>query len=398
MINLQDYTYALPPERIALYPCKDRTQARLLIYQNQHIKENIFARIGAYLQPGDQLILNDTAVMAARLHFPAPLSEKDVEIFCLAPQSAEACARLRNPDLHQITLPCLVRGVKKIKQPLTRTFDAHHTLTLHLGNPSGNGIYEISFNWTGQYCFADVLDICGALPLPPYIRRRVEKQDEQDYQSVYARHTGSVAAPTAGLHFSRTLLNALRRQNISAESLTLHISADTFKPIQVADVRTHPMHGEWFSVSKQTLSHISRAERRIAVGTTSLRTLESLYCLGLKKYLYPHLSIAHLEQWEAYEWSKKLQFNEAIEVLLNHMDRNHQETFTARTHLLICPGYTITSVKGLITNFHQPHSTLLLLVAAFVGSDDWRRIYDYALHKDFKFLSYGDASLLFAPS
>lgn len=397
MINLQDYTYDLSPERIALYPCKDRTQARLLIYQNQHIKENTFARIGTYLQPGDQLILNDTAVMAARLHFPAPFSEKGVEIFCLAPQSAEACVRLRNPDLNQMRLPCLVRGAKKIKQPLTRTFGTQDTLTLYLECPSGNGMYEVLFNWTGKYCFADVLEICGTLPLPPYIRRPVETQDRQAYQSVYAQHTGSVAAPTAGLHFSRALLNALHRQNICTAALTLHISADTFKPVQVTNLRAHPMHGEWFSVSKQTLSQLIRAQRRIAVGTTSLRTLESLYCLGLKKYLYPHSSPAHLEQWEAYDWTKRLTYKEALEVLLNHMDREHLEVFTARTHLLISPGYTITSVKGLITNFHQPHSTLLLLVAAFVGPE-WRRIYDYARNKDFKFLSYGDASLLFAPS
>lgn len=402
-IYIADYNYDLPDERIAKYPIPQRDHSKLLVYRDGQVSEDRFFNVGDYIAPDSLLIYNNTRVIQARLEFHKPTGAR-VEVFCLEPLA---------PHDYQLSLSsttgcmwkCMVGNAKKwreeaISQELTINgrpirFSAHKEQTL--GNT-----YAVRFEWDGEkVSFAEILDAIGELPIPPYLNRKTEESDKTTYQTVYSRIKGSVAAPTAGLHFTESVLNDLRSRGIETDEVTLHVGAGTFLPVKTADANEHTMHSEIIAVPKSTIEHIQRKLSKIvAVGTTSMRTLESLYFIGCQ---LRHLDIStsqdieiHVDQFEPYEpraKSQELSAKEALQAILDYLDATGQDTLHAATQIMIKPGYTFHVVDQLITNFHQPQSTLLLLVSAFVGGD-WRTIYDYALSHDFRFLSYGDSSIL----
>lgn len=402
-IYIADYNYDLPDERIAKYPIPQRDHSKLLVYHDGQVSEDRFFNVGDYIAPDSLLIYNNTRVIQARLEFHKPTGAR-VEVFCLEPLA---------PHDHQLSLSsttgcmwkCMVGNAKKwreeaISQELAINgqsvrFSAHKEQTL--GNT-----YAVRFEWDGEkVSFAEILDAIGELPIPPYLNRKTEESDKTTYQTVYSRIKGSVAAPTAGLHFTESVLNDLRSRGIETDEVTLHVGAGTFLPVKTADANEHTMHSEIIAVPKSTIEHIQRKLSKIvAVGTTSMRTLESLYFIGCQ---LRHLDMStsqdieiHVDQFEPYEpraKSQELSAKEALQAILDYLDATGQDTLHAATQIMIKPGYTFHVVDQLITNFHQPQSTLLLLVSAFVGGD-WRTIYDYALSHDFRFLSYGDSSIL----
>ena len=402
-IYIADYNYDLPDERIAKYPIPQRDHSKLLVYRDGQVSEDRFFNVGDYIAPDSLLIYNNTRVIQARLEFHKPTGAR-VEVFCLEPLA---------PHDYQLSLSsttgcmwkCMVGNAKKwreeaISQELTINgrpirFSAHKEQTL--GNT-----YAVRFEWDGEkVSFAEILDAIGELPIPPYLNRKTEESDKTTYQTVYSRIKGSVAAPTAGLHFTESVLNDLRSRGIETDEVTLHVGAGTFLPVKTADANEHTMHSEIIAVPKSTIEHIQRKLSKIvAVGTTSMRTLESLYFIGCQ---LRHLDIStsqdieiHVDQFEPYEevQSDKVQSTkEALQAIWDYLEVTGQDTLHAATQIMIKPGYTFHVVDQLITNFHQPQSTLLLLVSAFVGGD-WRTIYDYALSHDFRFLSYGDSSIL----
>lgn len=402
-IYIADYNYDLPDERIAKYPIPQRDHSKLLVYRDGQVSEDRFFNVADYIAPDSLLIYNNTRVIQARLEFHKPTGAR-VEVFCLEPLA---------PHDYQLSLSsttgcmwkCMVGNAKKwreeaISQELTINgrpirFSAHKEQTL--GNT-----YAVRFEWDGEkVSFAEILDAIGELPIPPYLNRKTEESDKTTYQTVYSRIKGSVAAPTAGLHFTESVLNDLRSRGIETDEVTLHVGAGTFLPVKTADANEHTMHSEIIAVPKSTIKHIQRKLSKIvAVGTTSMRTLESLYFIGCQ---LRHLDIStsqdieiHVDQFEPYEpraKSQEVSAKEALQAILDYLDATGQDTLHAATQIMIKPGYTFHVVDQLITNFHQPQSTLLLLVSAFVGGD-WRTIYDYALSHDFRFLSYGDSSIL----
>jgi S-adenosylmethionine:tRNA ribosyltransferase-isomerase len=400
ILSIKDFTYSLPQERIANYPLADRDASKLLIYKDGHISEDIFRNIAHHIPAESLLVLNDTKVVEARLLFKKPTGGV-IEIFCLEPH-------LQYPDIttalsqHENVLwQCLIGGASKWKhgQVLEKKFSAHEkelVLQARYKEKTGDSfIIELSWN-DSSLSFAEVLHLSGAVPLPPYIKREAEKSDSERYQTVFAHYDGSVAAPTAGLHFTQQIFEKLKEKNVYQEFVTLHVGAGTFKPVKTEKMKEHEMHAEYFTVSATTIqSLINHLDKKIvAAGTTSLRTLESLYWLGVKRAMGNGQPAKELIQWEAYDLEEKnIPVKEALECLLAEMKKNKKQTFTARTQIIIAPGYKFKIVNGLVTNFHLPQSTLLLLVAAFTGSD-WKKIYKYALENDFRFLSYGDGSLL----
>ena len=402
-IYIADYNYDLPDERIAKYPIPQRDHSKLLVYRDGQVSEDRFFNVGDYIAPDSLLIYNNTRVIQARLEFRKPTGAR-IEVFCLEPLA---------PHDYQLSLSsttgcmwkCMVGNAKKwreeaISQELTINgrpirFSAHKEQTL--GNT-----YAVRFEWDGEkVSFAEILDAIGELPIPPYLNRKTEESDKTTYQTVYSRIKGSVAAPTAGLHFTESVLNDLRSRGIETDEVTLHVGAGTFLPVKTADANEHTMHSEIIAVPKSTIEHIQRKLSKIvAVGTTSMRTLESLYFIGCQ---LRHLDIStsqdieiHVDQFEPYEevQSDKVQSTkEALQAIWDYLEATGQDTLHAETQIMIKPGYTFHIVDQLITNFHQPQSTLLLLVSAFVNGD-WHTIYDYALSHDFRFLSYGDSSIL----
>lgn len=402
-IYIADYNYDLPDERIAKYPIPQRDHSKLLVYRDGQVSEDRFFNVGDYIAPDSLLIYNNTRVIQARLEFHKPTGAR-VEVFCLEPLAPHDY-QLSLSSTTGCTWKCMVGNAKKwreeaISQELTINgrpirFSAHKEQTL--GNT-----YAVRFEWDGEkVSFAEILDAIGELPIPPYLNRKTEESDKTTYQTVYSRIKGSVAAPTAGLHFTESVLNDLRSRGIETDEVTLHVGAGTFLPVKTADANEHTMHSEIIAVPKSTIEHIQRKLSKIvAVGTTSMRTLESLYFIGCQ---LRHLDIStsqdieiHVDQFEPYEpraKSQELSAKEALQAILEYLDATGQDTLHAATQIMIKPGYTFHVVDQLITNFHQPQSTLLLLVSAFVGGD-WRTIYNYALSHDFRFLSYGDSSIL----
>ncbi|MDR2118758.1 MAG: S-adenosylmethionine:tRNA ribosyltransferase-isomerase [Tannerellaceae bacterium] len=399
-IRIDDFLYTLPDARIAKYPLFPRDESRLLLYRGGRIAEAPFRRLPDCLPPQAMLVFNNTRVIRARMIFRKETGAR-IELFCLEPADpadyAQAFLQTRSCEWY-----CMAGNLKRWKDGvLLKTVDVDGTpvgLTAERLASCG-GTHRIRFAWDADGIpFGLLLEKAGVLPIPPYLHRETEEADLDSYQTVYARVKGSVAAPTAGLHFTPEVLAALDAAGFVREELTLHVGAGTFKPVQTDTLEEHRMHTEYFSVSRQTVERIRSytAGRIVAVGTTSARTLESLYYAGLILSRHPEApdGLLTVPQWMPYDPdSRRLPADEALRHLLDYMDRNQSDSFTAATQIMIAPGYTFRIARGLITNFHQPRSTLLLLISAFVG-DDWRRIYDYALANNFRFLSYGDSSLL----
>lgn len=402
-IYIADYNYPLPDERIAKYPLAERDHSKLLVYRNGQVSEDRFYNVGDYIAPESLLIYNNTRVIQARLEFHKQSGAR-IEVFCLEPLAPHDY-QLSLGSTTGCTWKCMVGNAKKWKDgdAIHLTFDIgdlKYNLRAYREQTLGN-TFAVRFEWDGEnVSFAEILDAIGELPIPPYLNRKTEESDKTTYQTVYSRIKGSVAAPTAGLHFTDRVLTCLRERGIETDEVTLHVGAGTFLPVKTADANQHTMHTEIIAVPKSTIEHIiGKLGKIVAVGTTSMRTLESLYYIG-RKLSTPDFQLSaneeiHVGQFEPYEHTNDQlpTTNDALQSLLDWMDATGQETLHAETQIMIKPGYEFRVVDQLITNFHQPQSTLLLLVSAFVGGD-WRTIYDYALAHDFRFLSYGDSSIL----
>jgi S-adenosylmethionine:tRNA ribosyltransferase-isomerase len=391
-ILIADYTYALPDDRIARYPEAERDRSKLLYYNHGALAPYRFANLPNLLPDNALLVFNNTRVIPARMLFSKP-SGAVIEIFCLEPVSPanyEQCFGATGSCVWK----CTVGNLKRWKAPavLQKKVDVENTLTAEITGKYDDFLH-IKFTWTGGLPFTQVLEAGGVIPIPPYLKRETEAQDAVRYQTVYARHKGSVAAPTAGLHCPEELLKGLKcNDQIKLSEVTLHVGAGTFRPVKTDTIGAHVMHSEPFSVSRPMLEQLRQHTGPvIAVGTTSARTLESIYYLGVQ--CIEGKKPEQVAQWEPYGRTKEYELRHALAALIQYLDDNQLHTLYAATQILIAPPYRFKVVNGMITNFHQPQSTLLLLIAAFVGSD-WRRIYDYALTHDFRFLSYGDSSLL----
>lgn len=398
-IRIKDFNYELPNERIAKHPLKDRDQCKLLVYKQGEISNTVFNTLPTYLPEGALMIFNNTKVIQARLHFRKETGAK-IEIFCLEPAEPTDYA-LNFAANRKCSWYCLVGNSSKWKEgALKRDFHVKGR-TVEVSavrkGPHGAASFEVEFSWDdADVTFADLLDAIGEIPIPPYLNRQSEESDKTDYQTVYSKINGSVACPTAGLHFTDEVLADLDRHGIDREEVTLHVGAGTFKPVKSEEIEGHEMHSEYIVVHRHTIEKlIAHGGKAIAVGTTSVRTLESLYYIGVKLAGNPEATEEqlHIDQWMPYDHDYKLTVVEALQNILDYLNRNHTEALHTSTQIIIAPGYDYKIVQIMVTNFHQPQSTLLLLVSAFVKGD-WRRIYDYALAHDFRFLSYGDACLL----
>ncbi len=389
-IRISSYDYSLPDERIAKYPIRDRDLSNLLIYKKGRITETVFKRIPDILPPGSKLVFNDTKVIYARLLFQKTTGAR-IEIFCLEPVDPDDYEQSFQSG-PKVRWKCMIGNQKKWKTGiLHQNFNYKGEQITLYADLLHSGIVE--FRWVPtELSFSEILEIAGTIPIPPYLNRKAEKTDKNRYQTVYARKKGSVAAPTAGLHFTPGLLNELNSKGFKQSRITLHVGAGTFKPVSSETLEDHQMHTEHFSVKKKFLNElVNHKDPIIAVGTTTVRTLESLYWLGLKANQDDFKPV--IGQWEPYSHTPETNAKESFQNLLNYMEDRNLDQLEATTRIIIVPGYQFRLVNGLITNFHQPKSTLLLLIAAFLGQD-WKKVYDYALEHDFRFLSYGDSSLL----
>lgn len=398
-IAIEEYDYALPNERIAKFPLANRDESKLLVYKNDRFEESVFNRLPDYLADDTLLVFNNTKVIHARLFFRKETGSL-IEIFCLEPHDMAISSAFEQRQ-HSTWL-CFVGNNKKWKNGrLSRsiTIDGKDvTLTVDRKYAVSNA-WVVDFEWNdSEMSFAHIIEHFGVIPLPPYLNREAVDSDKQRYQTVYAKHEGSVAAPTAGLHFSTSVFDNLESKGIAKEFVTLHVGAGTFKPVDSATIGNHEMHIEKVEVSKQNIIHLLEyvSKTIIPVGTTSVRTLESVYWFGVKLGIDATIEQMHISQWEPYELADyALPAEDALHNVLDFMDRNAIDTLYGDTQLMIAPGYKYRLIKGIITNFHQPKSTLLLLVSALIG-DKWKEGYNYALQHDFRFLSYGD-SCLFMP-
>jgi S-adenosylmethionine:tRNA ribosyltransferase-isomerase len=402
-VQIKDFTYDLPNDRIAKYPLESRDLSKLLVYQNGNITEDIYKNLDQHISENALFIFNNSKVIQARLHFKNA-NGGNIEIFCLEPSGEDAEPSSAMIKKQSVAWECLIGRLDRWKedQICIKTNDC--TLQAEIVKRNGN-LFTVNFSWQPEdLCFAEVLEKVGNIPIPPYLKRESEAIDKSRYQTVYATQEGSVAAPTAGLHFTNDIFEKLNSKKALIDYVTLHVSAGTFKPVKSETLEGHDMHAEWIEVSKdsiqkliQQLSEHHSKKNIIAVGTTSMRTIESLYWMGVKAHQNMEVTIQDLEvkQWDAYELNQELSALDALNNLLVWLHKNKIEKIICKTQLLIVPTYKLRVVQALITNFHQPSSTLLLLVAAVVG-EDWKTIYDYALAHDFRFLSYGDGSLLFS--
>lgn len=400
-IRISEFNYPLPDERIAKFPLPVRDQSKLLLYRHGEVTEDIFTSLPDYLPANSLMIFNNTKVIQARLHFHKETGAL-IEVFCLEPVQPNDYALNFQQTEHAAWL-CMIGNLKKWKEGvLKREITVKGkplTLTAERGACHGTS-HWVDFRWSNpEITFADILEVFGELPIPPYLNRETQESDKETYQTVYSKIKGSVAAPTAGLHFTPRVLDALREKGVTLEELTLHVGAGTFKPVKSEEIEGHEMHTEYISVNRSTLEKLVAHEgKAIAVGTTSVRTLESLYHIGVTLLHNPNATEEdlHVKQWQPYETALETAATPAVDALqaiIAYLDLHHMETLHSSTQIIIAPGYEYRIVKAMVTNFHQPQSTLLLLVSAFLHGD-WRKIYDYALAHDFRFLSYGDSSLL----
>ena len=408
-ISIQDFDYTLPAEKIAKYPLQKRDESKLLIYNKGSIKENVFLNLADHLPENSLIIFNDTKVVEARLLFKKK-SGTIIEIFCLEPADNYADITTAMLQTKKVLWKCLVGNAKKWKEEilLKKIFLNKKEIEFAAKKISKqHDNFLIEFFWNDDtLSFAEVLHLAGVIPLPPYMNRDAEDEDALRYQTIYAQQNGSVAAPTAGLHFTNELFEKLSAKNIKKDFITLHVGAGTFKPVKSETIEEHEMHAEFFEVHIELIKKIIENidQSIIAVGTTTLRTLESLYWMGIKLHETSNvkrekkISIEDISihQWDAYELNaNEISVAEALNALLLWMKENNQTKLIAKTQIMIAPPYKLKIANALVTNFHQPKSTLLLLVAAVIG-DDWKKVYDYALQNNFRFLSYGDGCLFFA--
>lgn len=396
-IDINDYNYDLPNERIAKFPLEERSESKLLVYHNGSITESRFSCVADHLPDSAMLVFNNTRVVRARIVMHKPSGAR-IEVFCLEPHRPadyERAFAMRGES----EWSCVVGNLKKWKEgEVVINFEhggAEQTLTAEIVE-RGTREHIVRFRWSADLSFGELLELLGRIPIPPYLNRDSEELDNTRYQTVYAKYEGSVAAPTAGLHFTSELIESMRGRGVDFEEVTLHVGAGTFLPVKEQNAAHHPMHTEHFVIHRSTVERLKASYGRIvSVGTTSVRTLESLSALAWRiKCSGTPDAERMVGQWELYDLPHEFTGDVALEVLLDYMTRNCLEELKASTQIMITPlGYRFRIVKYIITNFHQPKSTLLLLVSAYVG-DEWRRIYDYALQNDFRFLSYGDSSLL----
>ena len=398
--NIDDFDYILPDECIARYPASPRHDSKLAVYNEGELVSDRYFNLPDHLPADSLLIINDSKVIEARLHFRKSTGGQ-VEVFCLEHGDGYPDVSTAMQQKGSVEWICQIGGAKKWKTgPIELQFESNgqeHTLCATQLERLDSG-FKIRFNWTdANLCFAEMLHLAGKIPLPPYLNRETEESDKRNYQTVYAKEDGSVAAPTAGLHLTEELFEHLRTKNIQVATLTLHVGAGTFKPVKSKTAEEHDMHAEFIEVRRELLNALLEKpeQTRVAVGTTSLRTLESIYWMGVKLIQYPQLTLQDLQltQWEAYTLPQSVSFSEALNALLHQFENERCDQLLTKTSLMIKPGYRIRSVDAILTNFHQPRSTLLLLIHAFVGNN-WKKVYDYALANNYRFLSYGDGSLL----
>lgn len=396
-LRIEDYNYPLPDERIAKYPLSERDSSKLLRYENGKVSEYVFRDIPGLLPDNAIMVFNDTKVVPARLHFVRPTGAR-IEIFCLQPVKPEEY-NLSFAATESCTWKCVIGNAKKWKGDILSLYNPQEDAAVTALNMRAELVSRegetgiVCFSWDGGHPFSRVLEICGTIPIPPYLNRESEALDVERYQTLYAKTRGSVAAPTAGLHFTEKVLEEIKARGIDMETVCLHVGAGTFLPVKDSEVSKHSMHREPFVVSLDFLKDILESGKKIiAVGTTSVRTLESLYYAGVSCIEKGHPE--DVEQWAPYTREYEPTTREAIAALVKYLEDNSLTELKVGTRIIIVPGFKFRLVDVLVTNFHQPESTLILLVSAFVGGD-WRTIYDYALSHDFRFLSYGDSSLLF---
>lgn len=398
-IRIEEYDYPLPDERIAKFPLAKRDESKLLLYKDGQVSESVFKHIADYLPAGSLLVYNNTRVIQARLLFQKATGAR-IEVFCLEPAEPHDYALIFQ-QTERCSWICLVGNLKKWKDGLLTkkvAIQGEEVILSAEKKESHGDSHQIEFTWNNpKYTFADLLDAAGVLPIPPYLHRETEKSDLVTYQTVYSKIKGSVAAPTAGLHFTPEVLADVDAHGIGREEVTLHVGAGTFKPVKSETIEGHEMHTEFISVRRSSIERIQKnLGKIIAVGTTSVRTLESLYYIGVKLTSHPDATSEELvvNQWMPYEAeNNRIPVAEALQHILDYLDLHQADKLVTATQIIIAPGYEFKIVRGIITNFHQPKSTLLLLISAFVKGN-WRTIYDYALSHDFRFLSYGDSSLL----
>jgi S-adenosylmethionine:tRNA ribosyltransferase-isomerase len=398
--NINDFDYFLPDACIARYPVTPRHNSKLLVFDKGELLSDQYFNLPLHLPTDALLIINNSKVIEARLHFRKSTGGQ-VEVFCLEHGDNYPDVSTAMQQKGSVEWMCQIGGVKKWRTgPIELQFESNgqrETLYAVQLERKDSG-FKIRFNWTDpNLCFAEILHLAGKVPLPPYLNRESEESDKSNYQTVYAKEDGSVAAPTAGLHLTEELFEHLRTKNIQAATLTLHVGAGTFKPIKSKTAEEHDMHAEFIEVRRELLNTLleQQEQTRVAVGTTSLRTLESIYWMGVRLLQNPQLTLQdlHLTQWAAYTLPQDFSFSEALNALIQQFENEGCDQLLTKTSLMIKPGYRIRSVDAILTNFHQPRSTLLLLIHAFVGKD-WKKIYDYALANNYRFLSYGDGSLL----
>lgn len=398
-IQIKDYNYQLPEERIAKFPLPVRDESKLLIYKQGQITEDRFHNLANFLPKDSLMIFNNTKVIQARLRLQKETGAT-IEIFCLEPASPTDY-NLNFQSKEEVSWYCMIGNLKKwkegtLKQSLVLKGEKV-TLSATRGEAHETG-HRVNFHWdNSNFTFTDILEAFGELPIPPYLNRKTKETDKVTYQTVYSKIKGSVAAPTAGLHFTPRVLDSIRKSEIAIEEITLHVGAGTFRPVKSDEIGKHEMHTEYFTVRREVIEKLIQYKgQAIAVGTTSVRTLESLYHIGVFLQDHPNASEEELaiNQWQAYEQQHKLTALESLHNILTYLTVHQLDRLNTHTRIIIAPGYEYQLVKAMITNFHQPQSTLLLLVSAFVKEDNWKDIYDFALNHNFRFLSYGDSSLL----
>jgi S-adenosylmethionine:tRNA ribosyltransferase-isomerase len=425
-LSIKDFSYDLPEKRIAQFPLDARDQSKLLVYNNNQISETLFNQLSSLLEVGDALYFNNTRVIHARIFFFKESGAK-VEIMCLEPLDS-VDTQVAFQQKKSATWKVMIGNSKRWKEGfLNKEISLNQSkFTLKVEKITQHeDTYTIRFTWDADISFAEMIENAGVLPLPPYMNRDVEGEDENRYQTVYARHDGSVAAPTAGLHFTENVIQSLHSKGISTNYLTLHVGAGTFKPVKAETMLDHEMHEERIHIERSLIESLlkqveGKTGRIVAVGTTSLRSLESIYWFGrrlfMQKEKWDEIGHLYVEQWEPYQLridndelgnsDKQIQkesfdsiqteidLQTSLQAILDWMQYKDKTVLTGATQIIIAPPYKIKVADAIVTNFHQPESTLLLLVSAFVG-DDWKSIYEYALANDFRFLSYGDSSILF---
>ncbi len=398
-LYIEDYNYKLPDEYIAKYPLARRDDSKLLVYRNNKISETKFSQVVDFLPPNSLLVFNNTKVIQARLRFTKSTGAH-IEVFCLEPILPADYAQSLGSTT-ECVWKCMIGNLKKWRgENLFKELEIRNVkfiFSAELIETFGN-THHVLFKWdNSEIHFAEILDFAGELPIPPYLHRKTEESDLTTYQTVYSKIKGSVAAPTAGLHFTAEVLEQLRNHQIETEELTLHVGAGTFQPVKTNDIADHEMHAELISVNVETIKHLMlKIGSIIAVGTTSVRSLESLYQIGVmleEKTDFEPNTIFKVEQWFPYQQHKDISCEQSFQNILDFLEKNQLKSLQAQTQIIIKPGYNFKVIQGMITNFHQPKSTLLLLVSAFVDGN-WQEIYNYALENNFRFLSYGDSSLL----